>query len=266
MALLDELKQQAESLKRQEQLGQLEKSASFQAVQAALKEASRYLTDLASSLNVVRPLVSRYYYIDASTKLDNLTQAEYLVRERRKTVNNKDFFEEVVLHLRCVGRQSLVLEKDGEVVERMREYLWGYNLRFDVREIKNERGYAERAIFEVHPDVPVAIRIIGDWSTGQIRLVMRNLEKLGEIEYLYDAPEFNQELLEEFAKLLLGKPNNFRNLGKHQEMMRSTPRPRDAAELARPQPPAAATPPEAPQDDTEARKGLLGGLKSLLKR
>lgn len=262
MGLLDDLKQQAESRKQEEQTNQAEKRRNLQAVNAALRGAFQYFTELANSLNILKPEVARSFYIESTTKLDNLRQLNYRVRDRRKTVDQQDYFEEVALRFSWAGSQALVIEKDSPMlIPRLRDYLAGYNLRFECREIKNDRSVVERAVFTIEPEVIASAAFAGNWDTGMIRLTLKNIEVLGSVDYQYDATELDGTLFEELVKLVLGKPNNLRNLGRHQEMLRTTPRLR--ATISEVQYPSVEQL-SAPESGTKS--SLLDNLKSLLKR
>ena len=86
-----------------------------------------------------------------------------------------------------------------------------------------ETRLLERAVFKMFAQVPAAV-FAGDWDTGQIRLTLKNIETVGEVNYLYDADEVTGDLLDELTKLLLAKPNQLRKLGRHQTMTLTTPR------------------------------------------
>ncbi len=64
MGLLDELKQQAESLRQKQQvkrqLTQEETDQNLQLMHTRFKDALHYWKELFDSLNVVKPVVSRY--------------------------------------------------------------------------------------------------------------------------------------------------------------------------------------------------------------
>ena len=261
MGILDDLKQQAESLKQQQESGRAARIQNLQAIQPGLWEASRYLGDLANALNVIKPQVYRSFYVDMANKLDQLAQCDYMVRDKRRTLDNKDYLEEVVFGFRSVGNQNLTIEKDSpEGVKRLRDYLWAYNFRFECREFKTAQGLVERGTFTVFAELPATATFAGDWDSGKIKLTLKNIDKTGDVDYLYDASETNLTLLDELAKFLLGKPNNLRHLGSHQKMIRSTQHLLAAPEDNQPQdsPPLASEP--------EHKGGVLGFVKSLLKR
>ncbi len=266
MSLLDDLKNQAEVLRKRQLSGSTLQDHYFREIHERLKVIYGQLLELTNSLNTIRPEVIRYYYIEPSTVLEDLRQGDYAVSARRKSIDYVDFFEEVLLRARCTGSTSLRLEKNSEaLVSRMRELLWSNSLKFDLREQRTDRGYVHAGAFTIEPEVPVSILIRGVADKGHIVIVTRNLEKLGEVTYTYEIDEVDTPLIEELTKLLLGKTNQFRSMGKHQQPVRSAGRIRPEPE---PGPDLELEPPVvgAPVDDEPDRKGLLGSLKSLLRR
>ncbi len=260
MGLLDELKQQAESQKHQQQTSQAERQQHMLAIDAVLRDASRYFTELANSLNLIKPQVNRNFYIEGTAKLDGLAQGDYRARDRRKSLDHRDFFEEVSFRFNCTGAQNLVVEKlTSPAVDRLRDSLRVCGLVFDCKEIKNDRNYVERGIFTITAEVPAAATLIGNFDTGNIKLELRNIEALGTMDYQYDVAEFNGDILEELAKLLLSKPNQLRRLGKYQEMLLTSPR-QVLADVKYPESP------QTPAPAQEPKSSLLENLKSLIKR
>lgn len=264
MGLLDDLKQQAESRKVQEQTNEAQKAQNLQVVNTALRGVFQYFTEFANSLNILKPDVTRSFYLEATTKFDNLAQGSYRVRDRRKTIDHRDYFEEVTLRFSWSGPQPLIVERDTPaLIQRLRDSLAGYNLRYECREVRNERGAVERAIFTIEPEVIADATFAGNWDTGKVRLTLKNVEMLGAIDFQYETTEVEGALFEELAKLLLGKPNALRTLGNYQEMLRTTPRLRPTvSEVQYPSAPAAE--PDAPP--AAVRSGILGGWKSILKK
>jgi len=255
MSLLDDLKQQAESLQQKQQVTQEEINQNLLAAHAKLNETLRYWVELFNSLNVIKPVVPRTYYLESGAiKLENLMQCDYNVNGRRGTSDHRDYIEAVVLRFRCASDQKLTVEKKSEpMVQRLREQLWSSNLKFDLRELRNERGYVERGIFTIAAEVPVTVAITADLTTARIKITVKNLERLGEYAYIYDFDEFGREFLEELAKVIIAKPNAFRALGRHQKAVISTNR-------------VSGEPHSALGNMADPARSLAGGANSLLKR
>jgi hypothetical protein len=263
MGLLDDLKQQADSLRQKQQVTQAEFNQNLLLAHAKLKDGLHYLVDLFNSLNIIKPVVPRYYYLEGGiSKLENLLQCDYNCNGRRLTVDHHDYIEAIVLRFRCAGDGKIVIEKQSDpMVQRLRDHLWTNALKFEVKEVRSERGYVEKGIFTVNCEVPVTITIAGDLESAQIKITTKNLEKLGEYVYVYDFDEFGKDVLEELSKVIIAKPNTFRTMGKRQQAMTTTsvraPRP-EVADTSAPDP-------EPPAEEA-SDKSLIGNIRSLLKR
>ena len=64
MGLLDDLKQQADSLRQKQQITQEELNQNLLLAHAKLNDALHYWVELFNSLNVIKPAISRYYYLE----------------------------------------------------------------------------------------------------------------------------------------------------------------------------------------------------------
>jgi hypothetical protein len=128
----------------------------------------------------------------------------------------------------------------------------------------------DRATFTVVNEIPVHIKFAADFEQARVFLSMKNFNGLTVNEFTYDADEINENLLDEFAKYLVGKPSAFIEMGRHQQALRQ----KVAGRRVNAEPAYAKLDPEhAARLDAEAegvpkerKKGLLGSLKSLLSK
>lgn len=217
MGLLDDLKQQADSVLVQKHTSAQDRTQKLEASDKRMKVALQYWVDFFKALNIVKPQITRNYYIEGSTQLANLVQTDYNVNSRRLSVEHHDYIDSIEMRFRCVSGESVTIEKDSDIlVNRLREHLWTYGLRFEVREIRKEGAYVERGIFTIAGEVVVRLTIAADAESSRITLTARNLERLGEYSFVYDFDEFGPEALEEIGKAILGQPHKLRTMGVRQ--------------------------------------------------
>ena len=257
MKFLDELKKEAETLKQKEALDTQAKlttlGQNFMQLQAKLREIYAYLDDLVKQLNVIKPTVLRSYYIEGLGNFDDLNQQDYVLNKRHKSIDNKDFIDQISLRLRCASSGALTAEKESpRTIQALKEYLWNYNIKFETQEFKNQRGLLERAIFKVPCEVVVSITIKGEFEKSEITIQIKNMERLSEYNFTYEIDEINETLLEQLSKLLLGEPNNFRQHGKYQS-------PRSASSKRS----ILDTQYASVEEPGEKKKSLLDSIKSL---
>jgi len=114
----------------------------------------------------------------------------------------------------------------------------------------------------VRCDFRVQAKIEGDHETGRIKIVTKNVGVFEVDLFTLMGQEMNDQAVEEFAKYFIGRPNQWVELTK-----RSVLQARPTAPAPRPRPkiePAYVV--RAPEPEPEEKRGLLGSLKSFIKK
>lgn len=213
-SLLAQLRQQAEMRQREIHSELAERSSLNESIDQALKNLFFYLHDLVQQLNILKPGIPRDYPLVEHHVLNRLAWQEGFADYRTQTQSAGALVELVSFSYRLSGGNALTIERDGPAVERFRAMLFDFGLPFSCKEFKNERRYVERCEFEIRNDISVTARWRADFGKGLIILETRNLERLGGAFYTVQPRALDQALLEDFARLVLGQPNHFRELAK----------------------------------------------------
>ncbi len=212
MGLLDELKQEAESLKAREEEAPDTTQADSRAqaelarrkLEPKMKALYKYFTEFNEHLNVVSPDVSGDYLLEGLGTLTNLRQGDY-----KLTTDDPKSIQKFTFHWSCsgTGRQEFKVA-NPILAEKHREALWNLNLRFNKRDLQNGAG----AVFVVEAFVPVSFEFEADPVKNVISLKLKNLGALGIINHSYPPDKVNAELMDELAKCVLRRPNRFEEL------------------------------------------------------
>lgn len=213
-SLLDQLRQQAEIRQRQLHSELTERSAINETIDQSLKRIFFYLHDLVQQLNIVKPEIPRPYLVADERELQALGWQEGFADYRTQSQAAGALVELVSFSYRLSSPDSLIIERDGPVVERFRAQLFDFGLQFSCKEFKNARRYVERAEFHIQSEVSVTARWRADFTNGKIILETRNLERLGSVSYTLSPTALDKALFEEFGRLVLGQANRLRELVK----------------------------------------------------
>ncbi len=208
MGLLDELKQEAESVKAREDEApdttQTQAQHARRKLEPKMKALYKYFMEFNEHLNVVSPDVSGDYLLEGLGTLTNLRQGDYkLATDDPKSIQKFTF------HWSCsrAGRQEFKVA-NPILAEKHREILWNLNLRFNKRDLQKGAG----AVFVVEAYVPVSFEFEADPDKNVICLKLKNLGALGVINHSYPPDKVNAELMDELAKCVLRRPNRFDEL------------------------------------------------------
>lgn len=213
-SLLDELRKQAEIRQRELHSAQTARTATAEAIDLALKHLFFYLHDFVQQLNIVKPGVPRDYALVDQLQLRQLAWQEGFADYRTQSQAAGALIELVSLSYRLHSERTLVVERDGPLVDRFRAQLFDFGLPFNCKEFKNARRYVERAEFEIRCDVSGSARWRADFDKGVLILEMRNIERLGSVVMPIAPKLIDQALLDDFGRLILGQPNRFRELAR----------------------------------------------------
>lgn len=212
MALLDELKQQAqdaEARREQQRRNDLAEASVFRKhAQPAMLRAYHYLREFVDNLNKADPNIFSDFQVEGYGRLEALRQQDYQLRADEVPDTN-----ELTLSYVCSRPETVsfkVYTRNG--VKREREYLWKHGLLFTFREDVGVAGGAYCGSFEMESHVRVAVRFEIAADEHRIRVTTKNLHHLGQNVYQVKVDEFTEAFLEELAKSVLHKPNRFAEL------------------------------------------------------
>jgi len=215
MGLLDELKLQAEQAKQQREDAANTAESDTQLINGKLDKIFHYFRVLADQLRVIEPPTDLIFPIHGVGDMSNLKLGNFSSDYRRKKEGNNfsDIIDYVTLTFSYRSSQKFVIERQEHwQIERLREYLGRYGFLFELEERKNQRGVVESGLFTIPWEVRTFIRVRGDEARRDITFVTRNVERLGEQEFIFDAERVDEALLDEFTRFMLGQPNKFRSL------------------------------------------------------
>ena len=261
MGLLDDLKKQADAVKAQD----VDKTESMRstavAVDHALRRTFLYLNDLGKQLNVVQMPSPFAFDLPTVGKIDGLVIKDFFCDFRSKHFIDRDYYGEVQVGYRCWADKVITVKKGPDEMERFRDILWQSNIEHTSEQFRNERKVITHEVFKVKCDFRVQAKLDGDHESGKFKIVSKNVGAFTVDLFNVLAQEMNDPAVEEFAKYLIGRPNQWAEV-----VRRSTLSSRPAA------PPRPKTEPQyaihkAPPEPTpEEKRGLLGSLKSLIRK
>jgi hypothetical protein len=264
VGLLDDLKKQADALKAQDVDRTESMRSTAVAVDHALRRLFLYLNDLGKQLNVVQMPSPFVFDLPSVGKIDGLFAKDFFCDFRSKHFIDRDYYGEVQVGYRCWSDKILTIKKGPDDMEKFRDVLWQSNIEHKSEQFRDERKVITHEVFKVRCDFRVQAKIEGDHETGKIKVVTKNVNGFTLDLYNLMAQELNDQGVEEFAKYFIGRPNTWTDLVKRSVLsVRPTapaPKPRPRVE------PNYVVRPAEPEPQPDEKRGLLGSLKSFIKK
>ena len=264
MGLLDDLKKQADALKAQD----TDKTESLRttavSVDHSLRRTFLYLNDLGKQLNVVQMPSPFAFDLPTFGRIDGLVIKDFFCDFRSKHFIDKDYYGEVQVGYRCWSDKILTIKKGPDDMEKFRDVLWQSNIEHKSEQFRNERKVITHEVFKVKCDFRVQAKLDGDHESGKLKIVTKNVNGFQVDLFNILSVEMNDQAVEEFAKFFIGRPNQFTEIVKRSIL---TPKPTAAPPKPRTEPQYVVhRAPPTPEPEPEEKRGLLGSLKSFIKK
>jgi len=211
MGLLDDLKKQADLVKTQQILEQNLQGDKVKLVEDKMKQTFQYVHELLKQLAVLKPTSPLVYAIPSVGEFRNLGFTESFIDYRRKRINDKEYFDTIHFFIKWTSPETIVIEKDmPPAMQQIRESLWLSKVKFIEEEKKNARGFVVGAKFIVPATVLTDIVVKADHEQGRLVFHATHIFGLGVEQFIVPAPEISDDMLEDFAKALIGQQSEIR--------------------------------------------------------
>lgn len=206
MGLLDDLRAQAESIKEADQKRAAFLQSHVALVDEKLRLIYQYLSELGKQLNVIKPTNPTRHLIWGVAELKDLPLANYYINYRQKLINEREYFDYLSLQINWASPQNIVVQKTSATdIDRLQDFFWRYNIRFEYRERKNELGQITRGSFTISSEVKVGVTIAGDYEHARIAISAKNMAGFSDTEFKIAADRVDDTFLEEFSRALIGQ-------------------------------------------------------------
>jgi hypothetical protein len=201
MGLIDELKRKIDAQKKAEAERDDVHSGSSdyydQTLRPALVGVYEYLSELADSLNYLKPKICMDYEIKGFGEVKGLRQHGYKVRFDEAS-------DYVALSFTCEKNQSVEFEVQGEMaLESQRAYFFSHGLEYQEKRALTTIKKIPASRFYVRCRIPVAVKFSADAERSRIVLDMYNLEYIGKIRREFGPQELTEECLDKLGNNLL---------------------------------------------------------------
>lgn len=213
-SLLDSLKAQAVAQQVSVDAARAEQGEIGRQIDAALKKLFFYLHDLVQQLDVLHPVSGRRYPLIEDQIMEGLAWQEGFADYRALPQSRGGWVESVSFSYQLAREQACYVRRQAFGIERFRNILHDYGLLFYCKEVRNATREVQHADFEIPAKVSVTTRFRADFANQQIVLETRNLERFGILRYLLRPAAVDDALCDEFTRLVLGQPNQFRELSR----------------------------------------------------
>jgi len=209
MGLLDELRQESESVKDRES-AEKERAKKLNEIYDTevipkIEMIYRYLQELEEHLNYLKPDIPVDYEMPGFGMMEDLKQCEYGMEKGRREV-----LKQVPFKFVCKSNGNVNFRVDGvKKLNGIMQELDRAGIRFTCKKIRSGNNDVVGGDLEVVPAIPVTFMFEGDLELSGINLTISNYDNLFTTTTFLKPEQITDEFLDELGKYILRKPSIF---------------------------------------------------------
>jgi len=203
MGLLDDLKNQAETLRAQEQQGGVHPGDKTQfymnEIHPRMKEIHDFLDEMVENLNFIKPETIVNYPIYPGGEKQSFRQGKYNL-----IIDSPQQIKEIKLTCKAELDKPVKLRVKGEDnVKKLFEILASYKIQAKRKDFNDKSYKLIHSDIIIEGPVNISVQFIGSDDTSYIQLLLTNFEGPGVIKRNIDVKNINQDFLDKLGRYIL---------------------------------------------------------------
>jgi len=203
MGLLDDLKNQAETLRAKEQQGEDrsgDKTQFYQEeIHPRMKEIYDFLNEMVENLNFIKPETIVNYPIYPGGEKQSFRQGKYNL-----VIDSPQQIRDIKLTCKAELDKPVKLRVRGEEnVKKLFEILASYKIQAKRKDFSDKSYNLTHSDISIEGPLNISIQLSGSDDSSYIQLLLTNFEGPGVIKRNMDVKNINQDFLDKLGRYIL---------------------------------------------------------------
>jgi hypothetical protein len=186
------------------------KTAEIERLDRSLRDAFRYLAELAQEVNAATPTLGFRYRMIYMGELPLLKLTDAFADYRKRKIGEREFHDFVTLSCRLRPMREAAVELSMLDIARFQQELEALQIESTRRDLNNEFRQVARATFTLSA-IPCHVRIRADYEAFAVTVDLLNVGNLGRSRRIFALDAFTEDLVDELAQYVLGLDRGFEN-------------------------------------------------------
>jgi hypothetical protein len=212
VSLLDDLRVRYEALEEStEDRGDVE---SFQAIDARLRQAFRWLERAMTYLNGLKPPIEHRFDLGYGYVFESPRFAHGSVGQHERRIRGFPVLEGIDVYYELSAAKPLSIEVIPGWISFAEKTLDAFGLQYTCRRMEDSDGTLRSCIFAVPPLIPARASFRADYQTGIVTVALVNVDRLERVTLEFPSTAIEEPVLEDLVRLILGRDSAFLKRGR----------------------------------------------------
>ncbi|TMH29893.1 MAG: hypothetical protein E6H66_19235 [Betaproteobacteria bacterium] len=206
-SLLDELRTQYESARESTQ--EHADVESFQAIDARLRKAFRWLEKAVTYLGGLKPPIDHRFDLGHGVVFESPRFGHGSVGQHQHRIVGFPVLDEINIYYEISASNPVSLEVAAGMVAIAEKALDDAGLQYTSRRVESSDGNVRRCSFSVPPAIPARITFRVDYQIGIVTVELVNVDRLDRVTLEFQSSAIEEPILEDLVRLILGRDSAF---------------------------------------------------------
>jgi len=187
---------------------------SFQAIDARLREAFRWLEKAITYLSGLKPPIQHRFDLGYGYAFDSPRFASGSVGQHERRIRGFPVVEGIDVYYEISAAEPLSIDVVPGWVSFAEKTLDAFGLQYTCRRMEDPDGTLRKCIFSVPPVIPARVSFRVDYQTGIVTAALVNVDRLERVALEFSSTAIDESVLEDLVRLILGRDSAFLKRGR----------------------------------------------------
>ena len=208
VSLLDDLRTQYEAA-RETTAHEHADVESFQAIDARLRKAFRWLEKAVTYLSGLKPPIDHRFDLGHGLVFESPRFKNGSVGQHEHRIVGFPVLDEINIYYEISASKPLSIDVPPGWVSFAEKVLDAFGLQYTCRRVEEPDGSLRKCIFSVPPVIPARISFRVDYQTGLVTVALVNVDRLERVTLEFHSTAIDESVLEDLVRLILGRDSAF---------------------------------------------------------
>ena len=205
--LLDDLRTQYEAARQSTQ--EHADVESFQAIDARLRKAFRWLEKAITYLSGLKPAIDHRFDLGHGLVFESPKFGHGSVGQHEHRIVGFPVLDEINIYYEISAARPVSLEVASGMFAVAEKALDQAGLQYTSRRVEAANGSVQKCSFTVPPAIPARVSFNVDYQTGIVTVALMNVDRFDRVTLEFHSNEIEEPVLEDLVKLILGRDAAF---------------------------------------------------------
>ena len=206
-SLLDELRTQYEAARQSTH--EHTDVESFQAIDARLRKAFRWLEKAVTYLSGLKPPIEHRFDLGHGLVFESPRFGHGSVGQHERRIVGFPVLEEINIYYEISAAKPVSLEVASGMFQVAEKALDDAGLQYTSRRVESADGSVHKCSFSIPPAIPARVSFHVDYQTGVVTVALMNVDRFDRVTLEFHSNAIEEPVLEDLVKLILGRDSAF---------------------------------------------------------